>query len=375
MDNDGKNKKRLTSDPAREFGLSASYQKERIWFIRAAGDTPETMRYGDVYSCDYGGQDLKQVTKGLKVKFAVVSPDGKRLAISVATVMPDASGTGNIGETADMWVVDAAGIKLSMSSIHDNLTGDLRTSAIGGREGSTYAAWSPATMKIAFTYKPDTSSSLGISTKVVYLANSDGTERKILVTGADQPSFDGYGTSVAVTTGARSDTMGVGRVNATGGALADVLPVSSAAPLCNTYDPIFITTYEEIKEWPTVIYGKTTYPAAPAQPVNTLEKYRIDGAKTTVLVSQEGTENVISHVACDNSYQMIFLQIGKSVGLDVDNTTIWSVKPDGTGLKMLSQALNDGDSEPTAAVSYNWSYKGKNGGANFYATCHWPYQK
>ena len=375
MDNDGKNKKRLTSDPAREFSLSAGYQAEKIWFIRASGNTSETLNYGDVYSCDYDGKNLKRVTAGLKVGFAAVSPNGKSLAISVISPMPDATGSGSPGETADMWLVNAQGTKLTAASPHYNLTGDLEPSVVGGREGSIYAAWSKATDKIVFTFKPDGSSSLGISTRTVYLANADGSGRTVLAKSADQPSFDGFGTSVAVTTGAHWDTMGVARVNTEGGVPVDVLPVASGASLYSTYNPTFITTYEDVKEWPTVVYGKTTHPAAPAQPVNTLEKYRIDDAKTTVLDTREGAENVITNITTDNLFSAIFFQTGKTAGLDVSNATIWSVKPDGTALKMLSVAAGDDDSEPIAAVSYSWYNKGKIGGTNYYSTCHWPYKK
>ncbi len=365
MDSDGKNKKRLTSDPGREFSLSASPQKEQIWFVRAAAGTGGNGDFGNVYACDYDGKHQRQVTAGLKVKFAAVSPNGKSLAIAVLSDLP-----GTFGQTADMWLVDAQATMLTASSPHINLTGDLGPSVAGGRDGSTYAAWSQATGQIAFTFKPDSSASLGISTSSVYVANADGTGRVLLAASAGQPSFNGFGTSVALTTGAHWDTMGIARVSTDGGLPTDVVQISSGAPLYRTYSPIFITTYEEAREWPTVVYAKTMHPAAPAQAVNTLEKYRIDGGKTTVLVTQTGAENVITNVVTDNMYKALYFQTGTAT---LNNTAIWSVKPDGTGLVTLS--AGDGDSEPTAAVSYSWYNKSKSGGTNYYANCHWPYEK
>lgn len=369
MDPDGQNKKQLTKTAEREFSLSATYQAERIWFVRQ-NETFTEQKAGDVYSCDYEGKNVKKVTEGVPVTFAAVSVDGKKIGASVVSAVEQTAPLSPY-QTNDMWLVDAAGKNQGSDSKHVNLTGDLPPSGVGGREGSTFLTWSPQNDRIAFTFKADGSASLGISTKSVYLAKTDGSGRKKIIDSCAEPRFNAQGTMLAVTTGAHWDTMGVVQVSVDGEQKDDILPISTGNILYSTATPFWLTTYENIKENQNVIYSKTTHPAAPAEPVNTLEIHRAVTGDTTVLVTKEGGDKTILNAWSTHLNNGIVFQ----TGFDASTSSIWSITAEGKDLKRLSDSDTAGDSEPTSAVSYSWYNKnnGETSSGTQFQTCHWPY--
>lgn len=369
MDEDGKNKRQVTETAEREFSLSAAFQAERLWFIRSANTAAGSKNFGDVYSCDYDGKNVKQVTEGLKVRFAAVTVDGKKLAISViGQVEPAIDGV--FSETADMYIISATAAKLNSVADAVDLSSDLAASGVGGREGSTFLTWSPQLDKVAFTFKPDISSSLGISTRSVYLADADGGNRKKLADSCDEPRFNVYGDMIAMTKGSHWDTIGVVQFSIDGAVSRDVLPVPSASPLYSAYTPFWLSTYNA-DEHKFVFYSKQTHPAEPAQLVNTLESYDLDTAKTTTVATMTTPSEIITDAQGDQTAQVVIFQAGVSDPVSGKAAAIWSVKADGTSLTKLSGEGDD--SEPTFAVSYNWYNKGKTGTTNPYG-CHWPYE-
>lgn len=369
MDPDGKNKKQLTKTAEREFSLYATYQAERIWFVRQNGPLAE-QNTGDVYSCDYEGKNIQKVTAGIPVTFVAVSVDGKKMGVSVASNVEQTAPLAPY-QTNDMWLMDAVEKNQGPDAKHVNLTGDLPPSDVGGREGSTFLTWSPQNDRVAFTFKADQSASLGISTKSVYIAKLDGSGRKKLIDSCAEPRFNVLGTMLAVTTGAHWDTMGVAQVSVDGDFSKDILPISAGNPLYSTATPFWVTTYENITENANVFYSKTTHPAAPADPVNTLEKYRIENGETTILISEAGANKAILKAWVTHLQNGIVFQ----KGFDPSTSSIWSTTVDGKELKRLSGSDTAGDSEPTSAVSYSW-YNKNNGGTSTgtqFQTCHWPY--
>ena len=372
MEEDGTQKKQLTESAEREFSLSASERAERIWFIRSDSPSASTNLYGDVYSCDYEGKNVRQVTKGLMVKFVAVSIDGKKLAISVIGQMKPAIDGGN-SETADMYIISASADKLSTLADTVDLTSDLTTSDVGGREGSTFLAWSPDSKRVAFTYKADGSASLGISTKSVYLADADGDNREKLIDSCDEPRFnvDGTGTMLAVTYGSHWDTTGVMQVSVDGDFSEDVLPMPTGSPLYSAYAPFWLSTYNSDVH-KNVVYSKQTHPADASQITNTLEMYNLETKKTTILATMSTPSEIISKTDSDALGTYLVFQAGVSDPVSGKAAEIWRLKPDGTDLIKLSG--EEDDSEPTFAVSYSWYNKGKTGGTTNPYGCHWPYE-
>ncbi len=374
MNSDGQAKTQLTNTEEAEFSLSFARNTERIWFIKTTGAVGSTP-YGDVYSSDLAGKNAAQVTDGLRVGFAAVSIDGKKLAVSILKQIPDLNGPGQPGETADMWIMDATKTKQTGSEGYVDLTSNLPYSLGLGRYGSTFAAWSPTADKLAFTYKSDGSASLGISTKAVYTANADGTNRTEIVKSSDEPAFDIMGGRIAVVTGGHWDTMGVTTTNADGTSPEVVLPiapgVAASTTLYSAYTPFWMNTYENVATLMNVIYSKTTHPAAPAEPVNTLERFDTEKKTTAVIASQTGADKLISHASGEYYLSLIAFQVGRSdTQTGVNNATIWTVKPDGTGLTQLTKGT--GDSEPTWAEDNSWWRKA--GGTAKPNACHWPYR-
>lgn len=373
MDKDGKNKTRLTNTAEVEFSLSFARNTERLWFVRTTG--LEGVRpYGDVYSCNLKGQDVKQVTKGIKVGFAAVSLDGKKLAISVISQVPDLNAEGQPGDTADMWVIDAVKMNQTEASPFVNLTGDLPYTPGMGRDGSTFAAWSPTSKQLAFSYKSDGSALLGISTKAVYVADIDGANRQEIVKSADMPDFDGQGEKVAVVTGSHWDTMGVVTVNTAGTVLATVLPVApgvaGASTLYSAYSPFWMNTYENISTQLNVFYSKTTHPASPAEPVNTLERFDTEKKKTTVVAKMTGADKIITRVSGNDFQDLLSFQVGTPDSPTGSNASIWTVKPDATGLTQLTNGSDD--TEPTWVSDNSW-WRDNPGVTATANKCHWPY--
>lgn len=369
MEEDGTQKKQLTKSAEREFSLSASERVERIWFIRSNSPSASTNLYGDVYSCDYDGKNVKQVTKDLKARFAAVSVDGKKLAISVVGQVEPAIDGGN-SETTDMYIISANAGNLSTLADAVDLTSDLAASGVGGRAGSTFLAWSPDSKRVAFTYKADGSASLGISTKSVYLADADGGNRQKLIDSCDEPRFNTDGTMLAVTHGSHWDTTGVMQVSIDGDGSEDVLPMPTGSPLYSAYSPFWLTTYNADRH-ENVVYSKQTHPADASQIANTLEINNVETKKTTVLATMPTPSEIISHADSDALNTYLVFQAGVSGPVSDQAAAIWRIKPDGTDLTKLSGEGDD--SEPTFAVSYSWYNKGKTGTTNPYG-CHWPYQ-
>lgn len=373
MNNDGKENKQLTKTADAEFSLSFSRNTERIWFIRTVGQQGGTP-YGDVYSCDLAGKNIKKITEGIKVRFATVSIDGKRLAISVITQLADLNAGGELGDTADMWIINAERENQTESVPYVNLTGNLPYSPGMGREGSTFADWSPTSDKIAFSYKGDNSASMGISTKAVYIANYDGTGTTEIIKNADEPDFDLMGQKIAAVTGGHWDTMGVVSISTEGTGLETVLPVApgvtESSTLYSTYSPFWMTTFEDIATQVHVVYSKTTHPASPVEPVNTLERFDTDKKKTTLLASIAGADKPITHASVDLYQTTLAFQVGRMDSPTGPNASIWTVKPDGTGIVQLTKGT--GDSEPTWTADNSW-WRNNSGMAKANA-CHWPYQ-
>jgi hypothetical protein len=373
MNNDGKENTQLTKTVDAEFSLSFARNPERIWFVRTTGVQGSTP-YGDVYSCDLAGKNVKRITLGIKVRFATVSLDGKQLAISVISQLPDLNTAGELGDTADMWIINAENANQTESNPYINLTGDLPYTPGMGRDGSTFAAWSPTSKQVAFSYKGDSSASLGISTKTIYVADLDGSNRKEVFKSADEPDFDSQGTKIAAVTGGHWDTMGVVTASTEGTGLETVLPiapgVTESSTLYSTYSPFWMTTFEDIATQVNVIYSRTTHPASPAEPVNTLERFNMDKKKTTSLVTIAGADKMITHASSDLYQYMIAFQVGGSNSPTGPNASIWTVKPDGSGLTQLTKGTQD--SEPTWTADNSW-WRTKGGTAKANA-CHWPYQ-
>jgi hypothetical protein len=373
MDKDGKNKTRLTKTGESEFSLSFARNNERIWFIRSAGLSGSTP-YGDVYSCDLKGKNISKITEGLKVRFAAVALDGKKMAISVITQFPDLSAGGQPADTSDMWIIDAEKTNQTESSSYINLTGDLPYAPEMGRDGSTFAAWSPTSTQLAFSYKGDSSASLGISSKAVYVADMDGGNRKEIIKSADEPAFDGQGQKIAAVTGGHWDTMGVVTVTTEGAALETVLAVApgvtNPATLYSTFSPLWLNTYEDIAIQNNVFYSKTTHPAAPAEPVNSLERFDTDKKKTTVIVTMIGADKMIRRVSGSGYQEIMAFQVGSPDSPAGANASIWTVKPDGADLTQLTDGT--GDTEPTWAADNSW-WRGSSGATAKANKCHWPY--
>lgn len=371
MEEDGTQTKQLTESAEREFSLSASERVERIWFIRSNSPSASTNLFGDVYSCDYEGKNVKQVTEGLMVRFAVVSNDGKKLAISVIG-QAEAAIDGVVSETADMYIISASADKLTSVDAAVDLSSDLAATGVGGREGSTFLAWSPDSKRVAFTYKADGSASLGISTKSVYLADADGDNRQKLIDSCDEPRFNTDGTMLAVTHGSHWDTTGVMQVSVDGDFSEDILPMPTGSPLYSAYSPFWLTTYYDVAEHVNVVYSKQTHPADASQIANTLEIYNLETEKTTVLATMSTPSEIISRIDNDALNSYLIFQAGVSDPVSGKAAAIWRLKPDGTDLTKLS---GEGDySEPTFAVSYSWYNKGKTGGTTNPYGCHWPYE-
>ncbi len=371
MNQDGAEKKQLTKTTEREFSPSVSRRVERIWFIRADAASTESSQYGDVYSCDFKGGDVKRITEGLKIRFAVVSPYGDKLAIAVIRSIPDILPGGQAGDTADMWIIEAGAENQTGAEGYVDLSKDLAASGVGGREGSTYLAWSPSNDRVAFTFKPDGSSSLGISTKDVYLATASGKGIKKLIAGADEPCFNAVGDMVVATTGAHWDTMGVTQVSVDGGFSDNLLAWPTASPLYSTYTPFWTTTWDA-EQHNLVIYSKTTHPAEPGIPVNTLEKCDLKTDATTEIVTKNGAENIITQAAPDFYSGKIVFQVGRNITGVSANASIWTVKPDGQALTQVASGPED--SEPVWAWDNSWWKTGGGTAGTTGTGCHWPYQ-
>ncbi|MFA5867164.1 MAG: hypothetical protein WC891_04255 [Actinomycetota bacterium] len=373
MNADGKESTQLTKTTEAEFSLSFAQYPEKIWFIKetgVAGSTP----YGDVYSCDLAGKNVAHITDGLKVGFAVVSNDGKKLAASIVKQVPDLNAGGQPGDTADMWILSAEKQKQTGSEDYVDLTSNLPYTLGLGRYGSTFAAWSPTSDTLAFTYKSDGSASLGISTRAVYTAAADGTSRIEIIKSADEPGFDGQGERIVAVNGAHWDTMGVIQTKADGTSPEVVLPIAPGSDVSTTlysvYTPFWMNTYEDITTQVNIFYAKTTHPAPPGEPVNTLERFDTQKKTTSVVATQNGADKTITHASGENYKNLIAFQVGRSDSSGGGNASIWTVKPDGTGLTQLTQGTDD--SEPIWAEDNSW-WRGEGGTAKA-NKCHWPYQ-
>jgi hypothetical protein len=373
MNADGKENTQLTKTADDEFSPSFARGPERIWYVRTTGLEGSTP-YGDVYSSDLAGKNVKQITAGLKVGFAAVSNDGKMLAASIISQITDLNAGGQPGETADMWILSADREKQTASGAYIDLTSNLPYTPGMGRYGSTFAAWSPSDKSLAFNYKGDGSASLGISTSSVYTADIDGTNRKEIMKSADEPSYDVMGQRLAVVTGAHFDTMGVSIANTDSSTPEIVLPVapgtSPEATLYSTFSPFWMNTYEDIMTQINVFYAKTTRPGSPADPVNTIERFDTQKKTTTVVTTQNGADKMISHASGEFYSDQIAFQVGRSDSQGSPNASIWVVKPDGTGLTQMTKGPND--TEPIWALDNSWWRTG--GGTAKANACHWPYQ-
>jgi hypothetical protein len=373
MNADGKENKQLTKTADAEFSPSFARGPERIWYIRTAGLVGSTP-YGDVYSSDLAGKNVKQITQGLKVGFAAVSDDGVMLAASIIKQVPDLNAGGQLGETADMWILSAQKEKQTESGAYIDLTSNLPSEPGLGRYGSTFAAWAPSSKSIAFTYKGDGSASLGVSTSSIYTADIDGTNRKEILKSAAEPCFDTMGQRLAVVTGAKYDTMGVSVASLEGAAPEIVLPVAPGtaadATLYSAYSPFWMNTYEDIMTQINVFYAKTTRPGTSVEPVSTLERYDVQKKTTTVVTTQTGADKIITHASGEFYSDQIAFQVGWSDSTAGKTASIWVVKPDGSGLKQMTKGTDD--TEPTWVADNSWWRKGS--GTAKANACHWPYQ-
>jgi hypothetical protein len=131
-----------------------------------------------------------------------------------------------------------------------------------------------------------------------------------------------------------------------------------------------LSTYEDITTQINVFYSKTTHPASPSEPVNTLERYDTEKKTTTVVATQNGADKIITHASGEYYLDLVAFQVGRPDSTTGANSSIWTVKPDGTGLTQLTNGTND--TEPTWVEDNSWWRKG--GSTSTANKCHWPYQ-
>ncbi len=337
---DGSEKKQLTKTADNESCLSYSYSKGRLWYIKTSTYMYESVGVGDVWSIKMDGSDPKQITRGIKARFVSVSPDGKKIAVSVVRERSDIESLqGQPIETSDMWLMDAETTGQTASSSHIDLSGDLKMSQVGGRDGATFADWSSQSDKLVFTYKPDSSASVGISTKELYIVNTDGKDRKKIATGVDYPSFLPNSESIAVAFGVHWDIMGLKIIDSSGTDQKEIEPIPTT---------IQVSIGKPFALWyqidPQVLYVASVQEGGGATPGTTV--YLADtktGEKKALCFSPDVTDP-FSIPSASVYTQRIVLQRGISGMQGSNNATIWTVKLDGSELKQLTDG--PGDTEP-----------------------------
>jgi Tol biopolymer transport system component len=300
----------------------------------------ESVGVGDVWSIKMDGSDPKQITRGIKARFVSVSPDGKKIAVSVVRERSDIESLqGQPIETSDMWLMDAETTGQTASSSHIDLSGDLKMSQVGGRDGATFADWSSQSDKLVFTYKPDSSASVGISTKELYIVNTDGKDRKKIATGVDYPSFLPNSESIAVAFGVHWDIMGLKIIDSSGTDQKEIEPIPTT---------IQVSIGKPFALWyqidPQVLYVASVQEGGGATPGTTV--YLADtktGEKKALCFSPDVTDP-FSIPSASVYTQRIVLQRGISGMQGSNNATIWTVKLDGSELKQLTDG--PGDTEP-----------------------------
>lgn len=340
MKPDGGDKKQITSMKPNEKAYSLSYSQtaQRIWFIRAYTFMAESIPLGDVFSVKTDGTDMKQVTSGLKASFAAVSPDGEKIGVCVSKTIPNVYPSGQSGDTWDLWIMNANGKEQTASASHVDVSGDLPASGIGGREGAFYCSWS-SDEKIVFTFKGDTSGSLGISTRQLYTANKDGSNRQKIAGSMDHPVFSRNGKYIAAEFGAHFNMIGIKAITTAGADYKEVLAVPTTGELYAAARPCWQGETDT-----RVVYTVTTHPANLANQTTTLYVCALSNLNKTAIVNQSQVGGPPSKPQAQPLGTKIVFQAGKTGEvIDVRNASIWIVDISGSGLKQLTSGLDDRD--------------------------------
>jgi Tol biopolymer transport system component len=335
MNPDGTDKKQITSMKERVYSLSYSRAANRIWFIKACTSGTRWIPDGDVFSARIDGTDLKQVTSGLEASLVAVSPDGEKIGVRVRTGQKSKS-------TLDVWIMDANGKAQTASTPHADVSGDLPANCLGVREGPEYCSWSPNSRKILLTYRSDSNGSLGVATRDLYLANTDGSNRQKIATGLDQPVFSPNGKYLAARFGYHWDMIGLKSITTTGADYKEVLAAPEPGDgLYSAKDPC----------WQGETDGRVVYSVTNHTPWNTnqagdhmtgLYACTLSDLKKTAIVRESQVGSHPNKPQSQPSGTKIVFQVGGSDGLArPENTSIWIVDIDGTGLKQLTSGPDD----------------------------------
>lgn len=323
MKPDGSDKKQLTNTPNYEFSLSFSETAKRIWFVKTTATKWEELPTGEVWNMKIDGTDAKRITAGqMKVRFATVCPNGRKIGISIVKAIPETKPGGQAGDTADLWIMDANTPDQTEASKHVALSDDLAASPDMGREGSTFCAWSPDSKKIVFTFKADESASLGISTRQIYIANKDGSDKKKIGGGMDHPAFSPNGKYIAAEQGMHWDTIGLKAITTSGEDYKEIVPIPTG-DLYSVSKPVWIVDTK-------VAYTLTTHPAQPAESTTTLYSSDLGTLDKTAIVAQEKLKGTVKNLAVSFSEKKIVFDVEYFYAQGGEKTYyIWIVNADG----------------------------------------------
>jgi len=339
MKSDGSDKKQITNTQEYEFSISYSPKAGRIWFIKAKEIVDFPM--GEVWSIKVDGTDEKRITAGqLKIRFAAVSPDGLKIGISHIKEIPEIYPGGPAGETSNVWIMDATAQDQTEEDYHIALSDDLNAvdNTDMGREGSTFCAWSPDSDQMAFTFKPDQSSSLGISSRSIYIAGKDGSGRKEIGGSMGHPTFSPNGEYIAGDNGMHWDTIGLKAITTTGEDYKQIEPIPTN-DLYSVGKPAWIGNNK-------ITYALTTHPPQGEQSTTTLYLSNLDGLDKATVVPQPEVEGTIRNPAINFTENKIVFEIEHFYQQGGEKTYyIWIVNEDGSGLKKLTTGPED--TEPT----------------------------
>lgn len=336
MKPDGSDKKQLTNTSEYEFSLSFSKKAGRIWFIRTTSTKWEKLPTGEVWSMKVDGEDVKRITTGqMKIRFAAVSPDGKKIGISLTKMIPELYPGGPAGETSDLWIMDANAPDQTEASEHIALSDDL--AADGGemgREGSTFCAWSPDSKKIAFTFKDDGSASLGISTRKIYIANKDGSDRKQIGASMDQPAFSPSNKYIAAPKGMHWDTIGLQAITTSGEDYKEIVPMPTGE-LYSVGKPAWLDNTR-------VVYSLTTHPSQQEASTTTLYSSNLKTSTQTSVVTKDKVKGSAKNPAVDFTGKKIVFEVEHFYAQGGETTSyIWIVNADGGSLTQITSGPED----------------------------------
>lgn len=336
MKPDGSEKKQLTKTKNYEFSLSFSEKGKRIWFIRTTDGEQQEVSAGEVWSMKIDGSDAKRITTGqTKIGFAAVSPNGQKIGVSLIKSVPEIYPGGPAGETADVWIMDANASEQTEASSHTALSDDLAPQGDEmGREGSTFCSWSPDSKKIAFTFKADQSGSLGISTRKVYIANNNGSDRKEIGGGMDHPVFSPDGKYIAAERGEHWDTIGLKAITTSGEDYKEIVPVPTGE-LYSVSTPAWINNNN-------VTYPLTTHPAKTDESTTTLYSANLETLAKTEIVTQSKVKGTITNPKVNFDEKKIVFEVEHLSAQGGETTSdVWTVNADGSDSSKISAGSAD----------------------------------